>query len=69
MEKLILYVEDEEDDVFLMRRAFKDAAIAHRFETVPDGKQAIEYLSGTGAYNDRTKWPLPILILLDLTGC
>ena len=65
-EKLILYAEDEEDDVFLMRRAFKDAAIAHRFEAVSDGNQAIEYLSGTGAFSDRVKWPLPILILLDL---
>ena len=65
-ERLILYAEDEEDDVFLMRRAFKEAAIAHRFETVSDGNQAIEYLSGTGAFSDRIKWPLPLLILLDL---
>ncbi len=66
IEKLILYAEDEEDDVFLMRRAFKDAAIVHRFETVSDGNQAIEYLSATGAFSDRIKWPLPTLILLDL---
>jgi CheY-like chemotaxis protein len=65
-DKLILYAEDDEDDVFLMRRAFKDAGIAYRFETVSNGNQAIDYLSGNGAYSDRIKWPLPILVLLDL---
>lgn len=65
-DKLILYAEDEEDDVFLMRRAFKEASITHRLEAVSDGNRVIEYLSGTGAFSDRTKWPLPILILLDL---
>ena len=64
--KLILYEEDEEDDVSLMQLAFKRAAIGHRLETVANGDQAVEYLMGSGAYGDRDKHPLPCLILLDL---
>lgn len=64
--KPILYAEDEENDVFLMQRAFKDAAIANCLQTVKDGNQAIEYLTGAGAYVDRSQYPLPCLVLLDL---
>ncbi len=31
-----------------------------------DGEEAIDYLSGSGAYADRTKFPWPALMLLDL---
>ena len=64
--KPILYAEDEENDVFLMERAFKKAEIANPLRIVPDGKLAVEYLSGTGGYTDREAHPLPGLILLDL---
>ena len=64
--KPILYAEDEEDDAYFMRRAFKTAAIAHPLVVVPDGQQAIEYLSGAGCYSNRDEYPLPCLLLLDL---
>lgn len=66
-EKLILYAEDDENDAFFMERAFKQAGIQHRLQIVTDGKRAIEYLSGTGAYRNREEYPLPCLILLDLS--
>jgi CheY-like chemotaxis protein len=62
----VLYVEDEPDDVFFMQRAFKAAAIGHSLITVGDGQQAISYLSGSGCFGDRTTYPLPSLVLLDL---
>ena len=31
-----------------------------------NGEQAIEYLAGTGAFADRTRHPLPLVVLLDL---
>src|SRR5207249_5534648 len=31
-----------------------------------DGDEAVEYLGGTGRYQDRTRYPLPALVLLDL---
>jgi CheY-like chemotaxis protein len=64
--RAILLVEDNEDDAFLMERALKAAAIANPLFTVEDGQQAIDYLSGTGPYSDRTKYPLPAIVLLDL---
>jgi hypothetical protein len=33
---------------------------------VPDGRLAIDYLAGTGAYTDCRQHPLPCLLLLDL---
>lgn len=65
--KPILYAEDDENDVFFMQRAFKQAGIVNPLRTVPDGKHAIEYLEGTGPYANRLENPMPCLILLDLS--
>ena len=62
----ILLVEDDEADIFLLRRAFRNARIANPLIEVRDGQAAIQYLSGEGAYADRTRYPIPFLILLDL---
>ncbi len=62
----ILCVEDEENDVFFIQRAFELAGISNPLTVVQYGEQAIEYLSGTGAFADRQKHPLPGLVLLDV---
>ena len=62
----VLLVEDNPDDVFLMRRVFKKARIKSRLLVVTDGKQAVSYLEGTGEYDDRQLYPLPDLVFLDL---
>jgi len=62
----ILLVEDDEADILLLRRAFRNARIANPVIEVRDGQAAIQYLSGEGAYADRTRYPIPFLILLDL---
>jgi CheY-like chemotaxis protein len=62
----ILQVEDTENDVILMKYAFKQAGIANALSVVRDGQQAIDYLAGVGEYADREKYPLPGLVLLDL---
>ena len=62
----ILVVEDDEEDILLLRRAFRNARIANPVIEVRDGQAAIQYLSGEGAYADRTRYPIPFLILLDL---
>jgi len=64
--RAILLVEDNEDDVFLMRRALKAAQISNPLQIVEDGKQAIDYLSGCGPYADRAQFPFPALVFLDL---
>lgn len=62
----ILLVEDQENDVFFLERAFKQAQIGNPLFHVRDGEEAIACLSGQGAYADRAKWPLPDIMLLDL---
>ena len=62
----ILLVEDDPDDVLLIRRAFTKAGILDSMETVPDGEGAVAYLEGSGPYASRERFPLPAIILLDL---
>jgi CheY-like chemotaxis protein len=63
---VILLVEDNEDDVFLMQRAIKTAAITNPLHIVEDGRQAVDYLSGAGKFADRAAYPLPSIVFLDL---
>jgi CheY-like chemotaxis protein len=65
-EATILLAEDEANDVFLMQRAFKKAKLANPIQVVADGEQVIGYLSGRKPYDDREKYPFPMLLLLDL---
>ena len=62
----VLYMEDEEPDVYLMQMGFKRAGLPHLLQVVRDGKQGMDYLAGHGQYADRAKFPLPCLVLLDL---
>ena len=62
----ILYAEDEENDILFLEIALKRAGLAHTLQAVHDGEQAIEYLAGQGTFADRTRHPLPALILLDI---
>lgn len=62
----ILLVEDNATDVLLIRRALSKARVANPVHVVGDGDAAVAYLGGEGVYADRTRYPLPILIMLDL---
>lgn len=64
--RLILVVEDNPDDVLLLQRAFTKASILNPVHVLTDGEQAAAYLEGTGQYGDRSIYPLPAVILLDL---
>lgn len=66
MAKVILYVEDEDDDVFFMQHAFKKAGVSELLVVVADGKAAMDYLAGEGEYADRARFPMPSIVLLDL---
>jgi CheY-like chemotaxis protein len=66
MPKTILLVEDNDDDVFLITRAFKTVGLVTPMVRATDGQDAIDYLSGKGHYADRVKFPMPALVLLDI---
>jgi CheY-like chemotaxis protein len=65
-QRAILLVDDSENDLFLMRMAFKKAEFPIRLQTVSNGAEAIAYLKGEGVYSDRAEYPLPTSMLLDL---
>ncbi len=62
----LLIVEDEENDVFFLKRALEKAGILNPVYSVGTGQEAIDYLSGAGHFSDRSRYPLPFLVLLDL---
>lgn len=62
----VLLVEDDADDVFFLRRAFEKAGVGGLEQVVSDGQEAIAYLSAAGPYADRTSYPPPSHMILDL---
>jgi CheY-like chemotaxis protein len=66
LQPTILIAEDKDDEAFLLERALKRAAIANPVVRVRNGDEVIEYLSGSGTYADRARFPLPMVLLLDL---
>jgi CheY-like chemotaxis protein len=62
----ILVVEDDENDVFFLRRALQSTGVQVDLHVAIDGRQALDYLHGRGGFVDRTRHPLPNLVLLDL---
>ncbi len=65
-DSLILLAEDNSTDALMVRRAFTKAGLQGTLEVVEDGDKAVAYLGGAGEFADRTRHPLPVLLLLDL---
>ena len=63
---VVLLVEDNEEDVILLRRAFLRARVLNPLLVVRDGEEAIYYLEGSGRYANRMEFPSPSVVLLDL---
>jgi two-component system response regulator len=66
MDKDILLVEDNPDDVELTRIAFAEAQLDSRLDVVRDGAEALDYLFARGAHAGRDPAKLPSIVLLDL---
>jgi CheY-like chemotaxis protein len=65
-EMTVLLVEDDLNDIFLVKRAFKRANLANPLQVVTDGCEAVQYLIGEGKYADRRQYPMPHLIVMDI---
>ncbi|MBW4527262.1 MAG: response regulator [Phormidium tanganyikae FI6-MK23] len=63
---MLLVVEDNEDDILFIERAFDEANLSNPLQIIRDGDSAVDYLSGVGEYGNRDRYPLPPLILLDI---
>ena len=64
---VILLAEDDPNDVLLFRRAFQRAGFSNVLIVLNDGEEALSYLKGEGQYGDRSAFPLPVLLLSDLS--
>ena len=62
----MLYVDDDQNDTELLHAATRRAEAHFDLQNVEDGEQAMAYLKGVPPFNDRLRYPLPSLILLDL---
>ncbi|MCX8022303.1 MAG: response regulator [Syntrophorhabdaceae bacterium] len=62
----ILLAEDDPVTVRIVKRLFQKGRFNYHLQVVTDGQQAVSYLEGKGEFNDREKFPLPVLLLLDL---
>jgi CheY-like chemotaxis protein len=62
----ILVVEDDPNDLFFLKRAFATLQTRCVMQAVGDGAEAIDYLRGVDDYAERSQFPVPSLILMDL---
>jgi CheY-like chemotaxis protein len=66
MARTILLVDDDENDVLVMTMALKKVGMPCPIRVAKDGREAQDYLSGAGKFADRSEYPLPCLMLVDL---
>ena len=64
--RTLLHIDDNKDDLFLFTKACAQAAVSFQLQSLESGKEALNYLQGVGRYADRSQFPLPDLVLLDL---
>jgi CheY-like chemotaxis protein len=61
-----LHIDDDPNDIELFRAASRRAKAQFNLHNVGDGDEAMAYLNGVGMYANRSLYPMPALILLDL---
>jgi CheY-like chemotaxis protein len=64
---VILLIEDNSDDVELFRLAIAQSGSQSRVVAVSFGRDAIKYLDNFGEFANKTEFPKPTLIVLDLS--
>ncbi len=62
----VLYADDEQSDRALFGIAVDKLDLEVSLRTVSTGEEALKYLRGQGQYAERSMFPLPDLIVLDL---
>jgi CheY-like chemotaxis protein len=63
---LILILEDDENDAFLLIRALHKNKIQGPILVLPDGTAGVAYLKGEGPYADRIQFPWPRVLIVDI---
>lgn len=63
---VVLLVEENIDELYAFEKGLRDGGISNSVRIVRYAPEARCYLEGVGVYEDRTTYPLPAIILLDL---
>ncbi|EEF62929.1 response regulator [Pedosphaera parvula] len=66
MSDLILIVEDDENDVLLVKQTFIQAHLINPVIALQSSEEAMTYLEGKPPYANRVRYPLPSILFLDL---
>ena len=64
--KTVLLVDDGPNEQTLFAMAGKKAGVSFGLRFASDGVEALHYLNGESKFEDRAKFPLPNLLVLDL---
>ena len=62
----ILIAEDGEDDALFLRRAMKKLGWANPVHILTDGGEVMKYLKGEEKYRDRSHFPFPSVLFMDI---
>ncbi|MGH9517633.1 MAG: response regulator [Terriglobales bacterium] len=62
----VLLVEDDPSDFRLIQRAFGKLSDGFEMFRLTNGDEAIAYLSGDSPYENRSAYPMPAIVVLDL---
>jgi DNA-binding response OmpR family regulator len=66
MDKVVLLVEDNSDDVFLLREALKMHSLSVRLLVINDGEKAIEWIRENDVAQEGTISPSAVILDLNL---
>lgn len=62
----LLIVDDDDNDRFLIARAFEKLNVGYQIQPLKNGHEALAFIKGEGIYADRKTYPFPSFILTDL---
>jgi CheY-like chemotaxis protein len=62
----VLLVEDSEEDARLFERALGQMQGFHLIARMETGQEAIGYLKGEGKFANRSRFPVPQIVMLDV---
>ena len=62
----VLMVDDDEEDIYATKRAFRHGKFANEFRYVKTGAALFDYLENKGEFGDEAANPRPHIILLDI---
>lgn len=63
---MILLVDDDENDLFLVQKAFRDVGVTQPIYLAHGGEEALAYLKGEGKFADRERYTYPTFVMTDL---